>query len=331
MQRHDWVPVRTGLEEPHREPAGSPVARLLEGQLKKLNRMQAFTEQERIALWPASFFGLDRVRYFAEASAELQAEVIGRCSGDLVIESYFVEKSALSYCAKMILLAETTEIKQVYSHIAADEATHLQWVTPYVEEQERTSGGGPFLQFVSSLVEQCDANTLAYLVQVILEGWGLHHYASLWKHCLDPNVARLFQQLHRDEAMHHHAGEIVFNAMKVSKDQRNFIIDSLCTYAEFVRVGPQGVVTCLEHSLGGFNQDQRSQVFKELEAEITSADKLKMLRSLMLAPGMERYVEAVEERGGFIPLDARSCAMLHARQIAKSPSPHPNRRSASAV
>lgn len=321
MQRHDWVPVRTGLEEPHRVNPGSPVTRLLEGQLKKLNRVQRPPDNAQIELWPASYFRLDRVQYFNEASRELKSNVLRRCASDLLTESYFVEKSALSYCAKMILLAETTEVKQVYSHIAAEEATHLQWITPYIPESERAGGGGPFLRFVANLVEECDANTLAYLVQVILEGWGLHHYGSLYKNCQEQGLAELFHQLHRDEAMHHHAGEIVFDSKRISTSQDKYIADTLCSYTEFVRVGPQSVVSALEEALGGFNSQQRTEVFAELGTEKNSAEKLSMLRHLMLAPGMEKYVAAVEDRGGFIPLDAPSCAALHARRMPEKPSP----------
>lgn len=315
MSRFDRVPVHIGLVEPHCTAAESPLAKLLEGRLKALGKTQPLPQQGVYDFWPASFYNLDRVGLYNDASADQKRKILCRCARGLLHEAYFIEKSGLSYCAKMILLAETTDVKQAYSHIAADEATHLQWITPYIPEEERGRPSGAFLEFLGGLVEQCDANTLAYLVQVILEGWGLHHYSRLAKGCLDSNLQNLLRHIYRDEAMHHRAGEIVFDGRLVSSSDEKLIANALRTYTEFVRVGPQEIVTAVEQVLGGLSSQQKLTVFTELQCERTSAKKLNILRDLMSVPAMESQIASLEEMNCFTPYSPEACVALHAREI----------------
>ncbi len=331
MSPVDRISVHTGLEEPHRNAPDSPLVKLLEARLRTLGRTYPWLQHEVYDFWSASFFGLDQVCLYQDASDEQRVAIIDLCAGGLLNEAYFIEKAALSYCAKMILLAGTTEVKQAYSLIAADEASHLQWITPYVPEKDRSGPTGPFLQFLAGLVEECDANLLAYLVQVILEGWGLHHYRSLSNSCREPNLQRVFHHLYRDEAMHHRTGELVFDPRLVSGPQEEFIENALQTYTEFVRVGPQGVVSALEQILGGLSKSQKVKVFAELQTERVAAQKLGMLKNLMCAPEMEAYVAYLEEKRCFIPYEPSVCAALHSEERLSSADTGRDQRSTAAV
>ncbi|MEZ5302764.1 MAG: ferritin-like domain-containing protein [Verrucomicrobiales bacterium] len=304
------VPIQLDLAAPDPD-AGGEIARIIDGRLRAQGRALADPPPPLHQLWPAEFFGLHKVRLFAEADAERRERILDGCAKTLLNEAYFIEKSGMAYCAKMILLACSPQVEQVYSLIAADEATHLQWIRPYVAEEQRQRPEGEFLRFLGGLIERCDQNTLAYLVQVILEGWGLHHYRNLGKACRYAPLKNVFMAIHRDEALHHHTGEVVFQPSQTTGEQAALVADALRTYTELVRVGPQAVAGVLDREFGGLGKARLAQVFGELESERTSAEKLGILRSLMAGPGRERYLAALDEAGAFTPYAPSACAAIH--------------------
>ena len=172
------------------------------------------------------------------------------------------------------------------------------------------------LRFLADLIEVCDANTLAYLVQVILEGWGLHHYQSLYQSCRDPLLRQRLQAIHKDEALHHHTGELVFDPSKLNGEQRALVRDSLAAYCEMVRVGPQTVVAAVDRAAGGLTNKQRAKAFAELDCERTSHEKLLLLRRLMLGEDENltgdrgRFVAELEGKGLFTPYSPEACAAI---------------------
>jgi len=308
------VPISLGLEM-NDACSESDIARIVASHLSSRGRaMPERSEEGSAGIWDADYFGLDQVKIFNEGDANLKRAILESCSRTVLNEAYFIEKSGTAYCAKMILLAESTEVRQVYGLIAADEASHLQWIRPWVSEQDRVSPDGAMLRFLSDLIEVCDANTLAYLVQVILEGWGLHHYQSLYLSCRDPLLRQRLQAIHKDEALHHHTGEVVFDSSRLNAGQSALVRESLGAYCEMVRVGPQAVVAAVDRAVGGLSKKDRVQVFAELDCQGTSQQKLDLLRRLMLGGGdpggRSRFVAELEENGRFTPYSPQVAASI---------------------
>jgi hypothetical protein len=277
--------------------------KIISGRLKRLGRDRQLTIIPNAIYWPAEFFGLHQSTLFLQAGFEQQTEILSRCSQHLLQEAYFIEKSGLAYCAKMVLLAETTEAAQAYSLIGADEATHLHWVTPYIQPFSRTEPTGVFLDFLTALIEEGDANCLAYLLQVILEGWGLQHYRSLAADCLDPHLQTLFLDIIRDEALHQQTGTLLFQPQKLSVSQQNFLLDSLATFLDMVRRGPEAVVMQVESVLGHLNTQQKTQLLQQISAGSQIANKLKILQKLMHIPGCDYFIEQLDAKKMFVPHD----------------------------
>jgi hypothetical protein len=274
--------------------------KIISGRLKRLGRHKQLAIVPNTIYWQAEFFGLHQSTLFLQAPVEKQTEILSRCSQHLLQEAYFIEKSGLAYCAKMTLLAETTEAAQAYSLIGADEATHLHWVSPYIQPSCRTKPTGVFLDFLTALIEEGDANCLAYLLQVILEGWGLQHYKSLAADCLDPHLQTLFLDIIRDEALHQQTGTLLFQPEKLTVSQQNFLLDSLATFLDMVRAGPQAIVMQVEVVLGYLNTQQKRELLQQISADAQTAHKLKILQKLMRIPGCEYYVEQLDAKQMFI-------------------------------
>ncbi len=259
--------------------------------------------------WPASFFGLDRVAAFAAARPERQAAVLAECAQGLVGEAYAVEKMGLAYCARLGLLARSAEERMYYAHVGADEATHLGWVTPYLRDPS-AAACGPFVALVAGAVEAGERNALVFLMQVVLEGWGLTHFRRLAEGCAAPALAARLRHILRDEAAHHGGGKVLFEAGAVGPGEAAFVRDYLRRFLGMVRAGPQAVVGALERGLGGLTRAERARAFVELDAERHAGERLALLRDLMTGHGLDDLVAGLADGGAFAPLSAADCAAL---------------------
>jgi rubrerythrin len=294
--------------------------------------------------WDATHFGLERVAIFQDATEEEQWAITQIASQGLLLEAYFVEKAGMGYMAKMLLLAETLEERMLYSLFAAEEATHLSQIRSFFTLQdgppsppnlggtrsdlfspqhialagiperggrgaskEPTSTDDPFLRFLSDLLETEDKAILLFIIQVVLEGWGLSHYRSLAKGCSHLKLGQLFEQFLQAEARHHGSGLMLFNQISLSKPSQSAIVEALTLFLRMVQVGPQRVLSAIAQVKGDLSRSQKIQVLQELETEIQSGARLSYLCSLMQKTTAHAIVQELEERGFFQPFPAEKC------------------------
>lgn len=283
--------------------ADEKTCNLIHAFLKKKERLQGETIHG-MPLWPADFFQLDKSSLFQKSTIEEQYQILCYCTQDLLNESYFIEKIGISYAAKLVLLSTTTEAKQLFSFIGADEATHLEWILPYIPQAVRSQPTGPLLALIAEITQLNNANLLYYLVQIILEGWGLKHYKSLSQYCLEPNFKIILDKILQDEALHHHTGKILFSCEALTQHDLYLLKDTLKAYCDLVRVGPQSVIRAFDKAKGGLNRQAQITLFNELEGERTSQEKLELLFKLMNQPGLEKITQELFDEGYFTPYSA---------------------------
>ncbi len=307
MGDHDTIPVRTRLDAPHGETP-TPTRRVLNGFFRRQG--SPAEAPTTTPYFGADHFGLQRVGVFRQATWQERQQVLLACSGNLLNEAYFIEKAGMAFCAKMVLLSQTTEARQIYSLIGADEATHLQWISAYVDAQVKVAAPDVFNQFLSQLIEIGDRNSLAYILQIILEGWGITHYQSLAAGCKDAGLKAVLLRIVHDEALHHASGRVLFDPKALTPQQRAFILDTLATFLQMIRRGPQATVAALEQIKGSFGPRDRLQAFEALETERVSQEKLTGLRSLMKQPEMTWAVEALDQASLFNPCTPAECAAV---------------------
>lgn len=273
--------------------------------LIKSRTHQHFPYPERCpqeSLWTAHWWKLERsATYNALPEAQRQT-VLRNCNRMLLNEAYFIEKSGLAYCAKMVLLAESTDAAQVYSLIGADEAKHLAWIEPYVLEEDKMSPYGDFLSFLSQLIETAPANTLAYLVQIILEGWGLDHYRRMASGCQQTELSDILNHIVKDEALHHRSGNILFDGKKLSGQETAQIDTALRRYCDMVRIGPASVLEAVSAVTGKLAETSVIDICQAVDHVGETQRKLALLKSLMRQPGLEAVVDHLEQSGYFCPM-----------------------------
>lgn len=296
-----------GFDLPSVEP-GHKLARILAGALPNLLiQEQALTSKTNSELyWDATHFGLERVRIFQDANREEQQAIAQIASQGLLIEAYCVEKAGMGYMSKMALLAETLEERMLYALFATDETTHLAQIRSFLA-QEPIGAQDPFLKFLADLVETDDKTILLFMIQVVLEGWGLSHYRNLAKGCHSLALGQLFEQFLQAEARHHGTGVTLFNQQTLSAHSRDTLVEALTLFLRMVQVGPQRVLGAIGQVKGDLSRSQRVQILEELETETQSGIRLNYLRSLMQKTNAQTVIQELESRGSFQPFPAEQC------------------------
>jgi hypothetical protein len=286
-----------GLELPHAE-IDHPLHRILSAALPK--------EAPNVAhsiYWDASFFDLDRVKLFQDSPLSEQTAILQLANQSLLEEAYLIEKAGVGYMAKMVLLAETLEERMLYGLFTADETLHLSQISPFLTAPDPSSN--PFLQLLAEVVEQADKAVLLFVIQVVLEGWGLSHYRRLAKGCRDRALADLFSSFLQAESRHHATGSTLFEQTQF--DAVSETVEVLTQFLNVVRVGPQGVLMAIGQVKGHLSRSQKLQILDELDAQTHSGTRLETLRSLMRGESAAPIVNLLEERGLFSPLPNYQC------------------------
>lgn len=301
--------MQAALAMPHL-PAGDPLRRVLDAAFAARDPgVSSAPPADEPPFWPAEFFGLPMAPIFAKASRAEQDAIVADCAHGLLAEAFFIEKAGIAYAARRIATAESTEERQLYALFAADEATHLRWIAEQMPAPP-AAASDPFLDLLAEVIETAPPAALVFVVQVVLEGWGLVHYARLKDACAHAALRAALQRILKDEARHHGSGLILFERTPLGPAERRPLFDALARFLELVRAGPQGTVAAIARTKGGLTRSERAAVFTALNAEAHSAERLSVLQRLMqrAGPSGRALVDDLETRGLFRPLSPEDCA-----------------------
>ena len=296
------------------EPADRREGHELRSVLASALKSRAIFEREAVndsrTFWPAKHFNLDRVTIFCDADESEKGRILEGCCRDLLEEAYWIEKLGMYFAAKMSLMAPSVEERMLYSLFAADEAVHFSWISSYVsDEHAAASNGNPFVTLLDNVLRGDDKPTLIYIVQVILEGWGISHYHSLMRDSTDAGLKKVFESIIKDEARHHASGLVLFNEQKHSSEQIESLTETLNRILFMVQIGPQSVVSQIERVNGYLSKEQKIKVFDELMCETQTRKKLDVLKSLIRSAACaEAIFETLDRNGSFKPYSALQCA-----------------------
>ncbi|MEM1252840.1 MAG: ferritin-like domain-containing protein [Cyanobacteria bacterium P01_H01_bin.21] len=289
-------------------PIDNKLNRVLTAALKQQTDLRSSVSDNAFLYWQADYFNLGQVSLFQDASTVEQQQILKGLNQSLLQESVYIEQAGVGYMAKMVLMADSTQERMLYGLFAADETTHLAQLRPYVSSHTLLNEpDDPFLQLLSDIVESSDKAVLLFVLQVVLEGWGLTHYRSLARGCTHRPLRDLFQSFLQAESRHHGVGVTLFNQTQVSTDSKESILECLAMFLQMVRVGPQRVVSEIATTKGHLSRPQRIQILQQLDTVGHAHQRLQLLKSLMVSTG-NTIVSQLEENDLFTPLSAEEAA-----------------------
>lgn len=257
--------------------------------------------------WRPSFFELEKSSIYKQLNEPAQDAVLKRCSLNVLHEAFFIEESGMAYASKMALMAETREERMLYNLFAADEATHFHWVQSAMGHYAEDVVPNQFHRLLEGIIREGHRESLVFIIQVILEGWGLSHYRSLHRHCQQLEFRDILERILRDEARHHGSGVVLCRERGLPDVARQQVVETMRAFLDMVRAGPQGVLEAISQECGGLSKADRLKTLKELGAEDHSLIRLKHLQELMLQEGFEPIVEELEACDSFVPYAPELC------------------------
>lgn len=307
------IQINTQLDSPD-QIEDHALQAILSSALKARSDFQPSADSSYEPCWPAEHFNLDRVALYSQSSEREQFEILKYCSDNLLAEAYYIEKCGMYFAAKMALMAESAQERMLYSLFSADEAMHFSWITKYTDQDKVADYlQEPFIQLLDEILRKEDRVTLSYIVQIVLEGWGITHYHALARDCRDNGLKRVFENIIKDEARHHRSGVVMFNEQKHSDEQVANITNILTRLFQMVQCGPQMVVSQIERIKGGLSREVKEKIFEELDCEAETAKKLDLLKSLIgSAANSETILGELAHRDALRPFSASECASLSA-------------------
>jgi len=294
-----------GLEE---YPTSSPLRKVVSASLDDWNIPRRTRSDPSKPYWNEEFFRLSSIPAYRALSPDEKERVVKLCSIDLLQEATLVEQSATSFTSKMTLLSRTTEERMLYSLFAAEEVAHYAAIRSYLEENERTPLPSPFIKLLNTALEEGDKCSLTFVIQVVLEGWGLTHFSHLAESCHADDLRQTLRWFVKHEARHHGSGLILFNEHPPSASQVTYIVEVMAEFLQMIRIGPVGVLSQLSAVRGDLTRTDIVEASELMEARAMTQGKLNKLRSLMLGENSVQIVTKLEQYGLFAPSSAEETA-----------------------
>lgn len=215
--------------------------------------------------WDAECFGLQNTWLYTSMNHGDQQKVLNMISQSLLEEAYFIEKAGIAFAAKMSLLSESTQERLLYSHFAHQEANHLNLIRPFLESVEYEKS--EFTEFMADAVDMGDKQCLTYIVQILLEGYGLRHYKMLASNCNHTVLKVVLDHILNDEAQHYRSGVELFDASKLTKEQTAWIMAKSLRFEIHINKGPIHIINALMQVYGKLHVSEYNQLLKDLKVQ----------------------------------------------------------------
>jgi len=183
-------------------------------------------DNPRKIYWDADHYGLSGLKQFCVLSIDEKQKLLEALNEFNLHEACFVENLGYRFNAKMILHSKSLEERSMFANFAADEAAHLHSILPFTQGMAPLKiENQPMIHLLSQTIEESSAAPTSFLIQVILEGFGLAHYSTLGKNCLDDVLQKVIQKIVKDEAFHHAGGKAVFALRGINESETKELED----------------------------------------------------------------------------------------------------------
>ncbi len=211
--------------------------------------------------WGPEAFNLQNSELFTNLSLLDQTLVLMYISNGLLEEAYFIEKAGIAFAAKMILLSETTQEREMYSKFAAQESNHLSMVAPFMRDTRYKES--EFLKLLTDIIETGSKDELTYVIQVLLEGYGLSHYYQLRKSCIEPTLSHVFGLILEDEGLHYRSGVSLLDKSVLGKP---FVRACVSDFLTHIEKGPTHVMRSVLEVTGDIHIRTYNKFLEDIRA-----------------------------------------------------------------
>ena len=272
-------------------PPESKINRLTEISFNA-NNVKTISNCSHEIFWNEDLFSLSNSKLWKSLDHEKQEIVLRNMNTHLLREAYFIENAGMLYAAKMNIISESIEERAFFSIMGFEEARHLQTLKPFFSKDIHTQKTPAFSQHIGNIILEGDKTTNLFLIQILLEGWGLTYYQSLVDYTKHTGLRDAFNGILKDETRHHSAGVILLD--KQHSDKNSYLTESYSQLLEMVRVGPWTLVNEIKNQTQDLTTSDIKKFLIEIDAEKSTTSKLKILKTLTeksLSPAIVKTFE----------------------------------------
>jgi rubrerythrin len=261
-------------------------------------------------LWGADSYDLEGVDIFKESSLYEKTLILEDCARGRLEEAFHIEKSGMAFTSKMTLLADTLEERKLYCQFSADEANHLEAITNFLPNVSDNYKNNPFIGLLADVINTGSRRPLIFIIQVLLEGWGIDHYQGMFNTCRFITLGEVLSKIIKDEAGHHGSGLMLFNENELTSNEFNYIVDTLRNFFQMVQVGSVGVLSSIEKIKGHLSNSQKIGLLHQLESRENAQRKINVLKKLMHKAESNKIIEALEKANSFRAFDYQTVVQV---------------------
>lgn len=248
-------------------------------------------------VWDETFFHIQECSLWKKLSREEQKSVLLTLGEKILQEAYFIESAGMAYAGKMNLTARSKEERQFYCFVGEEEAKHLRMLEDLSVFNKSLENIPSFALLIGEIIQEATTPSQLLLIQILLEGWGLHYYKSLAKYARDENVSAVFKSILKDEIRHHSAGVILFSSYEEMRSQE---VDQFLVYLErlsfMVKIGPYTSCEAIFRFHKKPSREELKTFLIETDAVAVTKEKVELIRQLISKSLPAEVLQMIQEK-----------------------------------
>jgi hypothetical protein len=250
--------------------------------------------------WSDQRFGLHKSNLYNSFSTLEKNKVLEYLSKMNLNMSYYIEKCAYNYGAKMILLSESEEEKIYYSIFTYEEALHQKEFDKFIPEKPQKSDPiHPLLLPLTRCIENAQKDASIFVVQVLLEGYGIYIYKSLGESALSVDLQNIYKRIVQEEAGHHGAGLLLADKQSLDKKVQAEILDYTWEFTEAIQ-NPCLIRQSLETIHGKISNSDFKKILSDIDYAHNAQVRLNLLKTLLHRFDHWDIFQQLEKKGAFV-------------------------------
>ena len=257
-----------------------PLKNLLEKALSTYTVSQPDPNAPEI-LWGPERYRLHQSKLFTGMEQEQQDNVLKKITKLNLTLSRYIETSGHNYGAKMILTADSLDEKSIYALFAAEEAIHLKEFENFMHFiPDPEEYWHPMLNPLAAAIKDGEKATCLYIIQVLLEGFGMAHYGGLRQDCLYEPLQLAYDRILKDEARHHGTGIILSKQNELTKLEQEQIFEYTREFILSLQ-SAEWVIKAIEGERGGLSSSEIKKYKEDTNQEQVLQARLIKLREML--------------------------------------------------
>lgn len=254
--------------------------------------------------WNECFYNLSNSKLFNSLHPAQKESILVQLNQSTIHELTQIEKAGTKVAQSIAEKSTCTEEQMLYAMISGEEVNHYYALASYLPEDVLKRPENEFVQIIEKVIKLKERAQFNFVVQIILEGFGVHYFNSLRQHCLSEDLKKTLEMIIQDEARHHGAGIVSFKSSGDSSlNSANLrpVFNSIKDVLMLFRVGPLTVLNTIEQTIGELSDRTRLELLSDIQAVKSAQDYLNIFKKLIQQAEAIEMLKELDAEGCFSP------------------------------